>query len=234
MNEEETFLRAICEQPDEDTPRLVFADWLTEQGGAVNTAWASGIRAQVWMARGIRGLRPASALIFDFAYGREKLRQRLSLPAAVTNNWHRGFPTTAVGSFRELCEAWPQVAFRAPIQDLHINEANEAGAAEFVTWPALSVLRKLEFNTTWESAIPPNVLPALADCAALRGLKALVLRHALFFEATVEALLDSPHLAGLDKLRLGIDQHTPVLSRTLKDRLITRFGQKVFDDSIPF
>jgi uncharacterized protein (TIGR02996 family) len=52
MNEEAAFLRAICEQPDEDTPRLAFADWLTEQGGAVNVAWANGIRAQVWLARG--------------------------------------------------------------------------------------------------------------------------------------------------------------------------------------
>ena len=32
MNEREALLRAICEHPDEDTPRLVFADWLQENG----------------------------------------------------------------------------------------------------------------------------------------------------------------------------------------------------------
>ena len=26
------FMRAICENPDDDTARLVFADWLTEHG----------------------------------------------------------------------------------------------------------------------------------------------------------------------------------------------------------
>src|SRR5829696_8063349 len=51
MNDEAAFLRAICEHPDEDTPRLVFADWLQEQGGPVNTAWANGIRAGVGSPR---------------------------------------------------------------------------------------------------------------------------------------------------------------------------------------
>lgn len=32
MNERDAFLRAICENPDDDTPRLVFADWLQEHG----------------------------------------------------------------------------------------------------------------------------------------------------------------------------------------------------------
>ena len=30
MNDRLAFLRAICVHPDDDTPRLVFADWLTE------------------------------------------------------------------------------------------------------------------------------------------------------------------------------------------------------------
>src|SRR5262245_52917155 len=32
MSEREAFLRAICKNPDDDTPRLVFADWLQENG----------------------------------------------------------------------------------------------------------------------------------------------------------------------------------------------------------
>ena len=32
MTEREALLRAICENPDDDTPRLVFADWLQENG----------------------------------------------------------------------------------------------------------------------------------------------------------------------------------------------------------
>ena len=32
MTEREALLRAVCENPDDDTPRLVFADWLQENG----------------------------------------------------------------------------------------------------------------------------------------------------------------------------------------------------------
>jgi uncharacterized protein (TIGR02996 family) len=37
-------LAAICAHPDEDTPRLVYADWLDEYGDAVDRARAEFIR----------------------------------------------------------------------------------------------------------------------------------------------------------------------------------------------
>ena len=32
MTEEAAFLTAVCERPDDDAPRLIFADWLEERG----------------------------------------------------------------------------------------------------------------------------------------------------------------------------------------------------------
>jgi uncharacterized protein (TIGR02996 family) len=48
MTEREALLRAVCEQPDDDTPRLVFADWLQENG---EEARAEFIRVQSEAAR---------------------------------------------------------------------------------------------------------------------------------------------------------------------------------------
>lgn len=48
MNEREALLRAIYENPDDDTPRLVFADWLQENG---DEARAEFIRVQVELPR---------------------------------------------------------------------------------------------------------------------------------------------------------------------------------------
>jgi uncharacterized protein (TIGR02996 family) len=48
MSERDAFLRAICENPDDDTPRLVFADWLQENG---DEARAEFIRVQIEAAR---------------------------------------------------------------------------------------------------------------------------------------------------------------------------------------
>src|SRR5438270_1223294 len=45
------FLNAIRDDPDDDTPRLVYADWLDEQGGIANAARAEFIRVQVGLAR---------------------------------------------------------------------------------------------------------------------------------------------------------------------------------------
>ncbi|MDY3560908.1 TIGR02996 domain-containing protein [Gemmata sp. JC673] len=47
MSDESAFLRLICEQPDDDTVRLVYADWLEEHG---QTARAAYIRGEVELA----------------------------------------------------------------------------------------------------------------------------------------------------------------------------------------
>ena len=44
----EAFLADICEHPEDDTPRLVFADWLDDHG---DQARAEFIRLQVELAR---------------------------------------------------------------------------------------------------------------------------------------------------------------------------------------
>jgi uncharacterized protein (TIGR02996 family) len=44
--DEQAFMTAILAAPDDDTPRLVFADWLDERGGADDRARAALIRAQ--------------------------------------------------------------------------------------------------------------------------------------------------------------------------------------------
>ena len=47
MNDEAAFLAMISANPDEDTHRLVYADWLDEQGGERNTSLARLIRWQI-------------------------------------------------------------------------------------------------------------------------------------------------------------------------------------------
>src|SRR4051794_33447884 len=50
MSLEEAFLRDICANPDEDAPRLIYADWLDEQGEPAGVARAGFIRAQIALA----------------------------------------------------------------------------------------------------------------------------------------------------------------------------------------
>src|SRR3954470_18857584 len=48
MKERELLLKAVCDNPDDDTPRLVFADWLQEHGDEER---AEFIRLQIQLAR---------------------------------------------------------------------------------------------------------------------------------------------------------------------------------------
>jgi uncharacterized protein (TIGR02996 family) len=50
MPEDIAFLRAIQDRPDDDTTRLVYADWLEEQGGEQNATRAAFIRADCELA----------------------------------------------------------------------------------------------------------------------------------------------------------------------------------------
>src|SRR5947209_8653258 len=51
MSEREAFMRAICDSPEDDTPRLVFADWLDEHGDQNDRTRAAFIRVQCEVAR---------------------------------------------------------------------------------------------------------------------------------------------------------------------------------------
>src|SRR5438309_11483 len=48
MNQEDAFIEAILQHPDDDTPRLVYADWLEEHGQGER---AEFIRVQCNLAR---------------------------------------------------------------------------------------------------------------------------------------------------------------------------------------
>lgn len=49
-SDREAFIRAICESPADDTPRLIFADWLEEQGNKEDRDRAEFIRVQIKLA----------------------------------------------------------------------------------------------------------------------------------------------------------------------------------------
>ena len=48
MPSDEAFLHAICENPQDDAPRLIYADWLEEHGQLERTEF---IRAQIELAK---------------------------------------------------------------------------------------------------------------------------------------------------------------------------------------
>jgi len=48
MSDRDALMRTICDHPDDDVPRLVFADWLEENGDADHAAL---IRTQIGLEK---------------------------------------------------------------------------------------------------------------------------------------------------------------------------------------
>src|SRR5262245_5485156 len=95
-------LAAIRESPEDDLPRLAYADWLEEQGDEPSLIRAEFIRVQLALARGNESdvrypewQRREAELLADHgaAWARDELPQGMGLSkAAEGESFRRGFP----------------------------------------------------------------------------------------------------------------------------------------------
>jgi uncharacterized protein (TIGR02996 family) len=237
--EEVAMLAAICAQPDENMPRLAFADYLTEVGGPLNTAWALGIRAQVGSASGDSDPSLTQALQrAESPFLQVRILERLGLPKEMSprdinlGGWERGFPSHMTGDYPVLREWWPRLANRVPVRHLRIKGVGDDMIADVLTWPGVGRLSTLDL-TTWDGRlrdldIGDRGLNALAACPALAGLESLTVSFVRLSDAAAAALLASLHLAGIRSLILRLrDDSGP--SCAVAARLRERFGPNAID-----
>jgi uncharacterized protein (TIGR02996 family) len=188
MTDHDPFLHAIVSQPDADAPRLIYADWLEEQGHAER---AEFIRVQCELA----AMKAKDVAAWDLARLQEledREEELLELPAALGENpirevarhcrYHRGFieeATLSLGMF--------------------LFQAERA-----LRWVPL---RRLTLTH-----LEQQHLPFLAKTPMLSRLQGLTLRHEAREHQVLELreLLASPHLSALASLALA-----NVLNRTL-------------------
>jgi uncharacterized protein (TIGR02996 family) len=184
MTDAAALLAAICDRPDDDTPRLVFADWLDDDGDAARAAF---VRTQVGLARApeygplwakCRQLAP------DMIRGWGMVH---TLPAAppdgfVRGKFHfrRGFPWSAVALSAEAVAArGADLLGIAPVQAVAFDDRARPNLLALAGAPVLARLRRLEFTTF---PLGPDDLRPLGR---------------------------SPHAAGLDELAFENQAVTP-------------------------
>jgi uncharacterized protein (TIGR02996 family) len=178
MPQDDAFLRAICEAPEDDTARLVYADWLEEHGRAER---AEFIRVQCALAGATEGaIRPAlQARERDLLmrYGGEWAQPL----AGRVDEWtfRRGFIDEVRVEGRAFL-AGAEALFRlAPVQHLHLF---------------------------WNFVLPyqrTRLMGVVGECTYLARLRSLVLRSNYIGSDGVEALAVSEHLGRLDRLDLS-------------------------------
>lgn len=196
MNDRDALYAAILAHPDEDTPRLAYADWLEENGEAEHAAF---IRKDIEEAREPWG----EATLRDFLRPAEE-KTHFAPPSPVESHtdyscsvgFHRGFASeVSVQFWNPGDENWlqrlPVLFHHAPIDEFSISgERNQIPHwDEFVTNPLFAKVRKLSLS--------------------------LASRN----EAQMRKLIDSPHSTALRELAISVDSEGAAMA-FLRSRLV--------------
>ncbi|MDY3559206.1 TIGR02996 domain-containing protein [Gemmata sp. JC673] len=223
MSTEAALLTAVAADPDDDTARLVYADYLEEKGGEGNTARAQFIRAQIELARpprrgesGARRELLATAKRLQKQYGAEWAAPVFD--AAGTKNdkywrelsydgWERGFRNwMSFESLADLRARAPAVLALNPITGLSVRKFDDADVRALINEPLVRTVIRLNLcGGGWgETRISfgDETAAALAASPNLARLEELDLTQNRLTTEGVRVLAHSPVLTCLKRLRL--------------------------------
>jgi len=143
----DVLLKAILAEPDDDLPRLVYADLLDESGDDNDAARAEFIRLQIdYDSCGDRSAPPLQRAARLLALNRQRWSGRLAAVLGTntdTVRWRRGFPYWVPLSLNELYEYGRALFAEFPITQLQIVEESMQGHSRWthsMITPGLSAL----------------------------------------------------------------------------------------------
>jgi uncharacterized protein (TIGR02996 family) len=216
MTRADSFLQVIRDDPDDDTPRLVYADYLEEHGGAAGAARAEFIRAQVALARlgDDDSQRPALADRERALLAEHKaawLQELPDLPYVCWGEFHRGFmasilmvpvPGTRGTRYWYCLRTHVPPAFAvAPVE--HVGFATPmriAGAQELAGMEWLARIRRLDLKN---HQIGPQGLAALLQSPFLGRPQALDLEGNAIGTPGARKVAECQRLSEVRELRVG-------------------------------
>jgi uncharacterized protein (TIGR02996 family) len=210
MNDHDGFMRAIVEQPDDDAPRLVYADWLEEHG---DTARAEFIRVQCELARLPESDRRGAALRKREAALLKQYRKAWLAPLANSiekGEFRRGFvERVEVWCDQLLLDDAAAVFDAAPVRDISVLTTGEEDGVSFEFLdPQEFLANRTGFERVTRLDLSRHVMSddtvaSLVRWKKLANLKALDLTGNVVDVGAMRALLKSPVLGRLEELRFG-------------------------------
>ena len=216
MSDELALLTAIIAHPEEDTPRLVFADWLEENGQPER---AEFIRVQIEITRLPERDRKAP-------HYRERLTRFRELIAAHRDGWvkplavpptqvvfRRGFIEELRSTSGQLVSIGDAVLCREVLSSLDVSAPRDVEDAAFgdptggavlrrlASWPGRGRLRELRLGGL---VLEPAEVEAFVNSPPASGLRALDITTCGFSSpAVVRVFAACANLTELTELRLG-------------------------------
>jgi uncharacterized protein (TIGR02996 family) len=241
-------LRAVATEPDDDNARLVYADWLADNGQPDRGEF---VRLQCEHARALR-----AGKLFAGAEREQELLTRFGdawqaeypvIRGVTWSGFWRGFPGVTVPNAGTLARNAKAIWDAAPVESVVVTKLDQKGATALAKCPALDRLRVLELRSynslgptgadplaalltaaglsgLWWLAIMGNArlglsaMEVLANSAPLRNLEVLTLRWCAINDDGALALTASPHLNNLRDLDLTGNEFTGDVPSALRKR----------------
>ncbi len=215
-----SLLTAARMAPWEDTPRLIVADWLEENGDAADQARAAFVRQQV----------KRSAKLKFGKRDREPSREEKRLLAAHKDAWLGGLPSLDDGAdinwvrglvdMRVGMEAFVKKPARATLESeaaawLDEVQFNGVTAARLKKFLALPVAGWVGGLIVGSNNLGGAECRLIAGAERLAGLHTLDMNYNELGDEGAAALADSPHLGNVSHLDLWICQIGPEGARAL-------------------
>jgi uncharacterized protein (TIGR02996 family) len=195
----DAFLQSICQSPDDDAPRLIFADWLDENGDPDR---AEFIRIQCRLEHTLEDADDRPDLEERAAAQLERHRDAWVAPLKGKVDWlwqfQRGFPAHVSVSAQTFLESGASLFELAPVREARMGNV------------------RCDFSGPGNQHDEYNLTPELAACPTLARLRGLGIRYSSFEwgqDITTEnvltpddlyQLLHSPHLGNLTDLSLNL------------------------------
>jgi uncharacterized protein (TIGR02996 family) len=212
MRDHQALYRAICAAPDEDTPRLAFADLVEEEGDCAHAAF---IRSQVALAR-VPEYDPLHVATRqgdpDVLTGWGMAHTLPRPPAGCgwnTFEFRRGFPwKIRVLSLDAVVASGDAVFAAAPVQALDVEARNRPDVGLLADWPHLARVRRLEFP---RGRLGIEGITRLGNSPHAAGLTELAFEHDGITEDGLRALATTDLFPRLATLELRSNTIPPAL-----------------------
>jgi uncharacterized protein (TIGR02996 family) len=201
MTDAPAFFRAIEAEPDDDTPRLVYADWLDENAASdADRARAEFIRVQCARERETRRARRARLLAREGALLEEYQDEwATAYPVRVPRSvYTRGFVPFTI-SAAQFAKHGEQLAAAAPLDFLRLTNASKTMAG----MAACPALRYVRYLTIESNGLQNHHLSLLFDSPRVLNVRILALGNNSIKSAGCETLAATTALPALGVLGLG-------------------------------
>jgi uncharacterized protein (TIGR02996 family) len=194
----EGLLRDIVEHPDDDAPRLIYADWLDEHDDAARAEFIrTQCRLAVWHGVWVGG-RPLEERIrqLEHQHGAAWLPGLPHL-SGVRFEFRRGLPCVVADDFEAFRRHAPALVQVPGVHELQLLRLR--GVEAMSRCPQLAQFTSLSLRHT---RVGPRALRALTASPSLANLAALDLGFTRITYEGIAAIANSPHLRNIKVLNL--------------------------------